>query len=346
MAINSIFVGGERVDFTPLFAAFPRRNFLITQLGIFDGVPVPSKRVVLQDMVSSNLSLLNKPMKRHSSEHNVTFRDVDTQRMTTLAYYPRRDVFTPGDVMDKRHIGSALPLEESEALLAEEYLQKHRIAFDRTKEEMLARALFAGEAVDDNGDVISWADIYKQTPLNAEFDFTSTTVNPMDVLEDVVQAIETKAESLSSSIDRFVVFATNDFFNGFRRSPAFKELFKYEAVNDPRNPVTALGSTVNNASFDLPNSNITIVRVTDDLIVKYLPAGGAVVVPMFASGTQAYSNFYGAGSGRFDYLGTAEEFYSYGFRNLEGNEYNVVSENSAIPVNRVIGLSAKLTSAA
>lgn len=347
MATNSIFIRGEYTDLTPLFDALPRRNYLLSQLGIFEGFPVASKRVVLQDLTDTNLSLLNEPMSRFSSAHNVTARPVDIQRLIELPYFPRRDVFTPADVMNKRALGTQFPIEETEADLAQDYLARHAIAYNRTNEKAFARCLFAGESYDTKefDSVISWADTFGQTRLEQAFDLTSTTVNPADTLDDVIQAIELKADGLQASISRYIVFCTSSFYNNFRRNAVFRESFVYTDIYDPRNPVFQQGDLLSNASFDIPGSNVTLVKVIDPLLTQFLPENGAVVIPLLPE-TGAYTNFYGAGSGNFAYLGTSQEFYSAAYKNYENTEYHVVSENSFIPVNRVFGLSCALTQSA
>lgn len=348
MASNSIFVNGQYSDLSPLFELFPRNNYLLSNLNIFDSNPVASKRVILQDLTNSNKSLLNEPMSRFSSAHNVTARAVDLQRLIELPYFPRRDTFTPADVMDKRAIGTDYPVEETEADLAQEYLTKHQIAFTRTNEKAFARCLFAGESYDTKefDTVINWGEVFGQERLAQSFDFSSTTVNPAFVIEQLISDIELKADGLAGSINRFVVFCTADFYSSFRYNTVFAETLKYNtSVFDPRNPIYQQQELLSNASFDIPGSNVTLVKVTDPLIAQFLPESGAVLIPFFTAGTHAYDNFYGAGSGNFGYLGTSQEFYSYGYKNQENTEYSVVSENSFIPVNRVFGLSAVLTQA-
>lgn len=344
---NSIFVNGQYSDMSPLFELFPRNNYLLSNLNIFEGNPVTSKRVVLQDLTDSNLSLLNEPMSRFSSAHNVTARPADVQRLIELPWFPRRDSFTLADVMDKRAIGTDYPVEETEADIAQFYLTRHQTAFTRTNEKAFARCLFAGESYDTKefDTVINWGSVFGQERFTESFDFSSTTVNPVDALEDLVSAVELKADGLAASITRYVVFCTPAFYNGFRRNIAFRESFLYTDVFDKRNPVYQQGDLLSNASFDIPGSNITLVKVIDPLLTQFLPDIGAVLIPFFTEGTHAYDNFYGAGSGNFGYIGTAQEFYSYTFKNYENTEYSVVSENSFIPVNRVFGLSAALTQA-
>lgn len=345
---ESIFVRGEFTDLSPLFEFAPRDNYLLTNLNIFQGEAVQNKSVILQDIVDSNYSLINLPTSRFSSEHNHTARPVDIQRQVELPYFSRQDVFTPADVMGKRQIGTNIPLAETEADLAQYYLSKHAKSFHRTNEKAFARALFTGHSFDsaDQDTTINWAEIYDQAQITGSIDTSSITVNPVDALEDIIQIIEQKADGLQSDIGRYLVFATPEFYNGFKRNPVFVEAFKFSDIYDPRNPVWQNKDVLSNASFDIPGTSITVIKVTQSLIGQYLPAGGAVVIPTFVGDSKgAYLNIYGAGSGNFGILGTAQEFYSQAWRSFDNRSYHVDSENSSLPVNKVFGLSAAISAA-
>lgn len=345
---ESMFIRGEFTDLSPLFEFAPRDNFLLTNLNIFKGEAVQNKAVILQDIVDSNYSLLNVPTNRFSSDHNVTARPVDIQRRVELPYFSRQDTFVPADVMGKRQVGTSIPLAETEADLAQFYLNKHAKAFHRTNEKAFARALFTGHSFDtaDQDTTINWADVYGQTQVTGSIDNTSTMVNPADALEDIIQIIEQKADGLQSDIGRYLVFATPEFYNGFKRNPVLREAFKFTDVFDPRNPIWQNKDTLNNASFDIPGTKVTVIKVDQPLVNQYLPVGGAVVVPTFVGeSAAAYTNIYGAGSGNFGILGTAQEFYSQAWRSFDNRSYHIDSENSSLPVNKVFGLSAAITSA-
>ena len=346
MAI-SIFNQGQFTDLAPLFEFTNRKNFLLANLGIFDTVHVKHADVMLKEVVETGAGV-NLPKSRYSSDHNVSGKPSALFKQVTLPWFPRSAIFTPQDVANQARITGVMAVEENEADLAQFYLEDHARAFRNTREEQFAMALFQGKSFDtaEFDTYIDWADVYGQEQIKQTVDLTSTTTNPADVLEDVVSEIESKADGLASDIGRIIVFCTPTFYNGFRRNPAFKETYTYTNVFDPRNPVVQQSTLVDNDSFDIAGTKITLVKVSQKEVAKYLPENGAVVLPMFTGDSKgAYSNFVGAASGNFEVLGGTEEFYSAAWRSYDRKAYHVESENSSLPVNRVFGFSAALSSA-
>lgn len=69
----------------------------------------------------------------------------------------------------------------------------------------------------------------------------------------------------------------------------------------------------------------------------------AIAIAKFQAGSGIYQNIYGAASSTFELLNAAPaEVYSWSFESERGNAINVISENSALPVNHGLGFSVHI----
>ncbi|EHN6408718.1 major capsid protein, partial [Escherichia coli] len=149
-------LGNDYVDLIPLFQTHSTRNFLLSTLDFTDSVGVTSHKVAVSQLVESNESLFNKETSRFSSEHNVTKREQGKEWLIEIPYFLREDVIRPSDVQGKRKPGT--DFQETLTDIYAEYIAKHHVAYQRTKESVLAASLFSGKTYTPKTDdvLIEW----------------------------------------------------------------------------------------------------------------------------------------------------------------------------------------------
>ncbi|MEO3286124.1 major capsid protein, partial [Enterobacter cloacae] len=258
-------------------------------------------------------------------------------------WFAREDEFKPVDVQGRRVQGT--DYEQTVTDLYTEYTGKHKIAYLRTRESYLARALFKGEvytpATDDL--LISYAELFGVVPMTASVN-TATAAQDFDAILDKVQAA---AGGLAGQIERVIVFAKPAAFSQIRFSDSMSKAFQYVAPYDDRNLFYQRHELLPGVStFSLPGAPIDIVKVTDPLILAQMPDDADMVaVPVFSKGnSNPYKNIYGAASGNFALIDAAPaEYYSWGYLSERGDAYHVMHENSALPVNHALGMQVKIT---
>jgi len=165
-------LGQNYVDLSPLFNLNPTRNYLLASLGLFDGVGVSSHKVAVSRLVEDNRSLFNTPTARFSSEHNTTQRQNGKEYLIELPYFLREDQITPADIQGKRKPGS--DIQETVTDIYSDYMNKHAVAFMRTRESYLARSLFSGQVYTPKTDdlLIDFGDLFGVAPMNATLDLS------------------------------------------------------------------------------------------------------------------------------------------------------------------------------
>ncbi|MFV8057077.1 hypothetical protein ACNQ08_24720, partial [Enterobacter cloacae complex sp.6730661] len=83
---------------------------------------------------------------------------------------------------------------------------------------------------------------------------------------------------------------------------------------------------------DPRNFNQRVSLGRNDLLIRTFPKGSGI-----------YTNIYGAASSTFELLNAAPaEVYSWSFESERGNTINVISENSALPVNHGLNFSVHI----
>ncbi|MCS0529633.1 major capsid protein [Klebsiella grimontii] len=337
--------GNEVVDLSPIFSVAPQNNYMLNALNVFDGVPSDTPKIVISDIVTTNESLLNTPKSRYSSEHDVTKRDFGTDRIIEIPFYHREDMVKVSDIQGKRKFGTEL--EQTLLDVSSDYVARHAIAYYRTREKAFAQALFAGTVTTPYTDdqLIDWSTTFDATRMTKVIDLTSTTVNPFEMFDEIIDATNEKADGLMSKIERVVVFATPAFYNALRYSAQFATAFQYVLPQDPANVVFQRRELLPNVSFfSIPGTNIDIVKVSDPLLSQFIPDNSAIAIPVFSAGANVYQNVYGPASTRFDLMNqSASEYYTWQMLRERGDALDIVTEHSTLPVNHGFGFSTLIT---
>jgi hypothetical protein len=341
-------IGNEVVDLSPLFGLTSTRNFLLSSLNIFDGDGVTSHKVSVSRLLEDNTSLYNQPTARFSNEHNTTQRQSGKEWLIELPYFLREDVITPADIQGKRKPGS--DIQETVTDIYSDYMNKHAVAFMRTRESYLARSLFSGQVYTPKTDdlLIDFGDLFGVAPMTTTIDLNATDSSTLRQIDDLVSQITEAAQSQAAAIERVIVFARGDFYSDLRFSQGVQVAMQYVSPFDAANVVVARRDLLPGVStFSIPGTNVDVIKVTDPLLLAQMPEGvDAIAIPVFQQGSGIYTNIYGAASSTFDLLNAAPaEVYSWSFESERGNAINVISENSALPCNHGLNFSVHISAA-
>ena len=335
-------IGNERIDLSPLFQLTSTRNFLLSSLNIFDGDGVTSHKVSVSRLLEDNTSLYNQPTARFSNQHNVTARQSGKEWLIELPFFMREDLIVPADIQGKRKPGS--DIQETVTDIYSDYMNKHAVAFMRTRESYLARSLFSGQVYTPKTDdlLIDFGDLFGVAPMNATLDLSATDSSTLRAIDDMVSQITEAAQGMASQVERIIVFAKGGFYSDLRFSPAMEAAFRY--VIDEGNVVYQRRELLPGVStFSIPGTNCDVVKVTDPLLLAQMGDADAIAIPQFAAGSGVYQNIFGAPSSSFQLLdSTPAETYSWSYESERGDVVNVISESSALSVNHGLGFSVHI----
>lgn len=343
--MTQVFISNDAVDLAPLFQVTSTRNYLLGTLGIFETVPVQNHKVAISRLLEDNRSLLNIPTARFSNEHNSTARQNGQEWLVEIPYFLREDVITPGDIQGRRRTGE--DISETLTALYADYMHKHAVAFMRTRESYLARALFKGEVnTPKTQDVlIDYKSLFGTVPMEMTTSVTSLTSPLLHLLDQMHTDITEAAQSQAAAVERIVIFAKPDWYTGVRSSAALERAMQYVSPFDERNIFYAQKELLPGVStFTIPSTNIDVIKVTEKLLLDQFPDDVfAIAIPTFDSKAGVYQNIVGAASSNFDLLNApSAESYSWAYKSERGDAYNVISENSSLPVNHGLNFSVHI----
>lgn len=338
-------LGNDYVDLAPLFSAHSTRNYLLSTLDFTDSVGVTSHKVAVSQLVESNESLFNKETSRFSSEHNVTKREQGKEWLIEIPYFLREDLIKPQDVQGKRKPGT--DFQETLTDIYAEYIAKHNVAFQRTKESVLAASLFSGRTYTPKTDdvLIEWGKLFNVSAMKATVNASSTdTTKIFKEFDQIATDIIEKAQSQAAAVERIVVFCKPEAFSAIRFSAGMANAFQYVSPLEEGNVVYQRRDLLPGVTtFTIPGTNIDVIKLVDPLHLAHMTAD-AVAIPKFAKGSNVYQNIYGAASSTFELINAAPtEVYSYSYESSRGDAVNVVTENSQMVVNHGVGFSVQIT---
>ena len=244
-------LGNDYVDLAPLFSAHSTRNYLLSTLDFTDSVGVTSHKVAVSQLVESNESLFNKETSRFSSEHNVTKREQGKEWLIEIPYFLREDVIRPSDVQGKRKPGT--DFQETLTDIYAEYVAKHNVAFQRTKESVLAASLFSGKTYTPKTDdvLIEWGKLFNVSAMKATVNASSTDTTKIfkefdQIATDIIEKAQSQAAAVAvpkfakgSNVYQNIYGAASSTFELINAAPTEVYSYSYESSRgDAVNVVT------------------------------------------------------------------------------------------------------------
>ncbi|EGM4558408.1 TPA: major capsid protein, partial [Escherichia coli] len=256
-------LGNDYVDLAPLFSAHSTRNYLLSTLDFTDPVGVSSHKVAVSQLVESNESLFNKETSRFSSEHNVTKREQGKEWLIEIPYFLREGLIVPADVQGKRKPGT--DFQETLTDIYAEYIAKHNVAFQRTKESVLAASLFSGRTYTPKTDdvLIEWGKLFNVSAMKATVNASSTdTTKIFKEFDQIATDIIEKAQSQAAAVERIVVFCKPEAFSAIRFSAGMANAFQYVSPLEEGNVVYQRRDLLPGVTaFTIPGTNIDVVKL-------------------------------------------------------------------------------------
>ncbi|EII8552819.1 major capsid protein, partial [Escherichia coli] len=249
------------------------------------------------------------------------------------------------DVQGKRKPGT--DFQETLTDIYAEYIAKHHVAYQRTKESVLAASLFSGKTYTPKTDdvLIEWGKLFNVSAMKATVNASSTdTTKIFKEFDQIATDIIEKAQSQASAVERIVVFCKPEAFSAIRFSAGMANAFQYVSPLEEGNVVYQRRDLLPGVTaFTIPGTNIDVVKLVDPLHLAHMTSD-AVAIPKFAKGSNVYQNIYGAASSTFELINAAPaEVYSYSYESSRGDAVNVVTENSQMVVNHGVGFSVQIT---
>lgn len=224
------------VDFTPLLQLAPSEPTLLASLGLFE---VNHERTTLvsvgRDVDSAGLI----PARNRGGERNWDTRTDVSRKVFEIPFFPLDHNITAQDIQSLRSYGAVGFTDELRS--QEEVVDRYMASIARKQaftKEMIYSAAVQGYAYNGTGGSLNanynWYDQWGQTQKTIEIDFTSTTVDPSEVIEAEGRAYIEDTKQDGTTMTRVFCLCGRNFFAAMIHNPFLRSAYQfYQGTPNP-----------------------------------------------------------------------------------------------------------------
>lgn len=332
----------EYNDYTDELLLIPNEWNLINQLGVFSEESVTNQVVQFDE---TNMSLVLVQDKQRGKRNQVNKEQYSKLHTVGVPHFPLDDVIRPQDVIGRRRAGTK-DQPETMANVRAKKMERIRKSWSATIEYARMQAIM-GLVYNPNStnDVQSWFTEMDVTQKTVNFDFTNTTLDMIELIEEGYAFSQDNLLAGEIATD-FVAICSPQYFSALIKHPSVKEAYKYySSGQEPlRNRLT---SDVDGRFREFEYGGVRFIEYrgsypdADGNNQPIVPAGEAYLMPLGTSDT--FVTYY-APADRFGYENTAgEQQYYWEFPDERGHQIDIETESNFLNVNRRPNCVVKLT---
>lgn len=318
------------VDYTDEIGLYPKVWSLISGMGLFEPHYIDTTLAQVE-FVQEKLADI-EARKRGGDRNYVTSEDASTYNLN-IPFFPLDRGITASDIQNFREYGSG---NESKTVMTEvdRVMRRIRGSQAQLKEKAMSLAL-QGTGF---GAGYTYATTFSQTQPLAPVDFTATTVNPADTLEELARRViirNAQDGTDSNAVYSVMAICGEDYFSALIGHPMVEDAYaSYESQQEPLRKRLGMSSEDDSVRV-FKYKGITFV---EDLSPTQ-PVGEATIFPM---NMPDMFRVYYAPADDLDYANTAgQELYMWYKEDRFNRQYKVESETSFLCVNTRIDLTVK-----
>lgn len=256
-------------------------NFLLQALDIFKDKTSPLPKIELEEL-HENMQAISASVNRYSTEADVTDRPLAKNRLIEIPHFVTVGNVSAADFQSRKRVGTQRQTQRDE-LISDEGIRQY-LKFRATKEEYLARALFAGEVLSpytQDRPVLSFEDEFGQVNATASIDATKSGDGPLEDLDTAANAMSFALGGWMSSMRGVVVLCSPEAYKAIKFHPSMLTLVNHGVLPDS-NLFNASVKASLPAFQAMTIDGLTFVN-TGLLYREFIPAGQAFMVPLFGA---------------------------------------------------------------
>ena len=312
-------------------------NFLLQALDIFKDKTSPLPKLEI-DELHENMQAVSSSVNRYSTEVDSTERPFGKNRLIEIPHFVTVGHVSAADFQSRRRISTQRQTLRDE-LISDEGIRQY-LKFRATKEEYLARALFAGRVLSpytQDRPVLDFEEEFGQTVATASVDATRTGNGPLEDLDTAANAMRFALGGWLSSMRGVVVLCSPEAYKAIKFHPAMLTLINHGVLPDS-NLFNATVKQSLPAFQAMTIDGLTFVN-TGLLYREFIPAGTAFMVPVFGannivgSDLQPFEIYHGPASrdARLAAEEAESQFFQYSWEDQLHNS-TVQSEYGLLPI--------------
>lgn len=330
-------------DFTGVFTKPFGNNFLIQELGIFQEKHSDTPKIETDDLRAGKISVAES-VNRYGTELVGSERDLSLNRLLEIPHWVLSGEVDASMFQGIRRPGTQRQ-QNMDELVSDESIRQY-MKFRTTKEDVLARALFTGvvNAPYTQQQVVDFSEEFGEDYSSAVIDVGST--GPLESLDTAATALRVNLGGWVKALKGIVVLCDPTFYKSVKYHAEIRTLVAHGVL--PQSTLFNSAVRANLPAFSaFELDGLVFVNVIG--YEDYLPAGSAVMVPVFAdniipSDHTPLEVVSGPASrnAKIAAVGTRAEFFQYSFDDRLGNK-TVMSEFGVLPLIYDLSMITKLT---
>lgn len=332
MAINF----EQVVDFTPLLQLQPTQPTLLASLDLFDVRHEATTMVAVGRDVANNALI---PARNRAGERNWSTRGDVSRQVFEIPFFPLDHNITAQDIQSLRSYGAVGFTDElrTQEEVVNRYMQQIRINQAFTKEAIYSAAVrgfaYNGTGGSVNGNY-NWYDVWGQTQQTITVDFSSSTIDPSEVIDAQGRAYIEDNKQDGSLATRIFCLCGRSFFSALIHNPFLRAAYQfYQGTPNPLRD--RIGGNLDVQIFEFEG----VTYMTDPH--GFVAENEGYLFPQGVPGM--FQSFY-APADHFEYSNQiAQE--GYVFMTTEGRNLKLETEFSLLAVNNRPELVIKLIAA-
>lgn len=309
------------LDFSKHIELVPRVHTLINDMGMFTDV-FGSTTVAQAERVNEKTGLINAA-QRGGDRNYVDSEDAETQNFN-IPFFPLDRQVTAADIQNFRAYGEGNAPKTLEMEVARVMARIKRFHAQLKERAMIEAIKGSSWAPGDTNAQYNYFTVWGLSQQTAPVNFTTTTIDPRDIMEDVARAhiIDTAADNAGEY--RIIALCSRKWFAALIAHPLVENAYQfYDSTQEPLR--RRLGGDAINRMFESKG----VLYVED--ISGYIAVGDAYIMPMGIEGM--FKNHHAPADTAQTANETAQELYLWYKESEFLRMQKLESETSFISIN-------------
>lgn len=225
------------VDFSDQFTQNLTPNKLLTSLGIFGTKSHDTAAISFDTIVANNQSLLT-PNSRYGSDYSSLERAKASLHQITLPHFLLLNQVDAAAWQGKRRTGSQEMMTQEDVVA--DFLQNHRMSYERTLEKYLADSLFRNSVNTAYTESPTFSNVteFGLSQGSATIAWATATTDIADELDQKVHApIRTALGDKVAFLKGLVCVCGSGLFSALKTHPKVKEIINLGSADQAKNPL-------------------------------------------------------------------------------------------------------------
>lgn len=342
MSVTPSFSNFNVDDYSGLFRKYPTYNRLLTNLKMFEEVPIDVPKFAFDYLIELNQDAIN-PVERYGSEFMTTVKNKASLHQIELPYYGLMDSVNVGDWQGKRMPGENREMRAEDVQFG--YLLSHKETFEDTIEKAFADALFRNvqNTQYTQEPLLDFSAEFGLTQQTQNINFSSASTDVDSALDDVFIKVKTALGSKTRYMSKMICVCGPQYFKAVKSNQKVRDAFTYVQPFNPENIIHNYHEVMPGVQY-FDYNNIMFILTVDPL--HNVGTNDAYYFPLMREGAGVYKHIAGPASRHAGMaMAGGARYHQYVLTDPKFLNTEVVGEMSLLAANYLPNIVVKSTNA-